>query len=139
MKSSKQRRAELKLERKAKADKRTKGFAKGTGSPRRVPLFGEAAVNTTALAPDNSYDTPEFVLRGTYRDKRFTCKDCGKDEVWTATQQKWWYEIAKGNVWTTATRCRPCRRKDQARKAEARRVHLDGVARKRKRAPDPED
>ena len=83
------------------------------------------------LGHHRSYSDPEFIQRGTYLDLAFTCLDCGKQEVWTATQQKWWYEVAKGNLFTRAARCRPCRRKQQARKAEARRVHLDGVAKKR--------
>ena len=65
-----------------------------------------------------------------YLDKTFTCVDCGLEQVWTATQQKWWYEVAKGDVFTTATRCRACRRRERTRKAEARRVHLEGLARK---------
>ena len=27
---------------------------------------------------------------------RFDASHCGKEEVWTGTQQKWWYEVAKG-------------------------------------------
>jgi len=87
-------------------------------------------VNAAALAPNNSYGAPQFVYRGYYVDIPFRCEDCGKDEVWTATQQKWWYEVAKGFVYSTATRCRNCRRKEQARRTEARRRHLEGVSRK---------
>jgi len=90
-------------------------------------------VDTTALAPNNSYGAPAFVTRGYYVDEPFRCQGCGKDEVWTATQQKWWYEVAKGYAWSTARLCRPCRRAEQARRAEARRVHLEGVARKARR------
>lgn len=89
-------------------------------------------VNTALLAPDNSYGTPDFVALGVYIDRPFTCKKCAKLEVWTGPQQKWWYEVAKGNVWTTATMCRPCRRNEQARKAAARKIHLEGLARKTK-------
>lgn len=87
-------------------------------------------VNESALAPNNSYGAPEFVRRGYYVDLPFRCKACGKEEVWTATRQKWWYEVAKGFVYSTATLCRACRRKEQARRAEARRVSLEGLARK---------
>jgi len=122
MKSAKQKREEIKTKREKKAKKRA--------LKSRVTLvqrLGNAIpVNPAALAPSNSYSPlPLF-----YVDKPFTCKDCGKAEVWTATQQKWWYEVAKGNVESTAIRCRPCRRKEQQRKAEARRVHLEGVATK---------
>jgi hypothetical protein len=89
-------------------------------------------VNTERLKPDNSYDTPEFAKRGYYLDQPFQCQDCGVQEVWTARQQRWWYEIAQGGVWTTANRCRSCRRKERERKAAARKVHLEGLAKKQR-------
>ena len=91
-------------------------------------------VNVAALAPNNSYGVPRFVERGYYTDEPFKCSGCGTNQVWTAWQQKWWYEVAKGYVYSNAKLCRPCRRREQARRAEARRVHLEGVARKRARA-----
>ncbi|BBB99349.1 hypothetical protein ABIF38_005918 [Bradyrhizobium japonicum] len=93
----------------------------------------EVAVDTTRLAPSNSYSTPDFVLRGTYRPEPFVCKDCGVAEVWTPLQQKWWYETAKGDVFTAAVRCRACRTRERARKSAVRRVHLEGLARKKPR------
>ena len=96
-----------------------------------LPL-GAALCNPTLLAPNNSYGT-EYTLRGYYLDKPFTCTDCGKNETWTATQQKWWYEVAKGEVNTTAIRCRECRRRERSRKEEARRIHLEGLANKKQR------
>ncbi len=101
-----------------------------------VPRGGKSAtavVNTALLGSNNSYGFPDYVTRGYYLDKPFICKDCGKPEIWAATQQKWWYESAKGDMWTTATRCRACRRRERERKAEARRVQLEGVARKKAR------
>ena len=68
----------------------------------------------------NSYSTPDFAERGYYIDKPFSCRDCGEPQVWTAEQQKWWYEVAQGNVFSTATRCRACRRQDRTRKEAAR-------------------
>jgi len=94
-------------------------------------LKGQVLVNPTLLRPTNSYSIPDFVEREFYVDKPFQCKDCGKSEIWTASQQKWWYETAKGDVWTTAIRCRSCRRRERIRKADARRIHQQGVARKR--------
>jgi hypothetical protein len=91
-------------------------------------------VNPDNLAPDNSYGTPDFVRRGYYIDMPFNCKSCGVAQVWSETQQKWWYEAAKGDVWSVAVMCRPCRRKEQARRAAAREVHLAGLAAKRKNA-----
>jgi hypothetical protein len=89
-------------------------------------------VNVAQLGPNNSYSTPDFVLRGHYVDRPFVCKSCGAKQVWSGSQQKWWYESAKGDVWTVAVLCKPCRRREQARKAAARQVHLAGLARKGK-------
>ena len=47
-----------------------------------------------------------------YVDRPFVCRDCGESQVWTAKQQKWWYEIAKGHINSVAIRCRPCRKKE---------------------------
>jgi hypothetical protein len=88
-------------------------------------------VNEQALKPYNSYGCPDFVQRGYYEDMPFKCQACGVAQIWTATQQKWWYEVAKGDVYSAPKLCRPCRRKEQARRAEARRVHLEGLARKK--------
>lgn len=44
-----------------------------------------------------------------YRDMPFSCCDCGQAQIWSAAQQKWWYEEAGGSLHATAIRCRPCR------------------------------
>lgn len=90
---------------------------------------GPVPVRPERLAPDGSYSTPDFVRRGTYVDLSFTCVDCGAEQVWRASQQQWWYEVAKGGVWTTATRCRSCRAKERRRRDAAREVHVQGLAR----------
>jgi len=82
------------------------------------------------MAPNNSYGAPDFVRRGYYLDRPFRCAGCGREEIWTAAQQKWWYEVAKGYLYSGAKLCRPCRRREQARRSEARRVHLEGLTRK---------
>lgn len=67
-----------------------------------------------------------------YRDTKFTCKDCGEQEVWTAKQQQLWYEEQGGEIEAIAVRCHACRRKEKLRREEARKIHLEGIARKRK-------
>jgi hypothetical protein len=130
LRSGRQRREEIKLQRASRAARR----AVLEDAARRKQLEARGVlVNVSALAPNNSYGSPKFVQRGYYVDQPFKCKGCGKDEIWTATQQKWWYEVAKGYVYSTAMLCRPCRRKEQARRNEARRVHLEGLARKRRK------
>ena len=105
-------------------------LAKSAAKARAIQLKGQVLVNASNLLPTNSYGAPDFVTRGFYIDMPFSCKACGKAQVWTATQQKWWYEAAKGDVWTIAVLCRPCRLRERDRKAAARKVHLDGLARK---------
>lgn len=56
---------------------------------------------------NNSYSPPPTF----YADKKFVCVDCGCEETWTAPQQKWYYEVAKGSLYATAVRCRACRAK----------------------------
>src|SRR5690606_41915353 len=63
---------------------------------------------------------------------RSVCRDCGTEEVWPAERQKWWYEVAKGNIFTDAVFCRRCREAKKAQKAEARRRSEAGLARKRR-------
>jgi hypothetical protein len=99
-------------------------------------LAGQVVVNPSNLRPTNSYGTPDFVARGYYVDFPFKCKDCGNPEVWSPTQQRWWYEIAKGDVWTVAIRCRPCRQRERVRRASAREIAEAGMARKRNMKPN---
>ena len=77
---------------------------------RRVP----ADISQQNVNP-NPYGPPVLF----YEDLRFTCRDCGSREVWTAEQQKWWYEVAKGKLYSTAARCRPCRRARRPPPSEA--------------------
>jgi hypothetical protein len=64
--------------------------------------------------PNNSYSPKEF-----YEDIPFKCIRCGIDSVWTAREQKWWYEIVKASTYSRPTRCLDCRR---AMHAAAERV-----------------
>src|SRR6185295_3087039 len=92
MKSGKQRRLEIVARRKKLAVKRR---AIATAVELRNTPSRMVPVNEELLAPNNSYGAPAFVTRGYYVDIAFRCVDCGKEEVWTGSQQKWWYEIAK--------------------------------------------
>ncbi len=73
-----------------------------------------------------------------WRDRPFTCKLCGKTEVWTARQQRQWYEEQGGEVEAIAIHCHDCRRELRSRKATARKTHLEGLERKRKSAQRPQ-
>ena len=67
-----------------------------------------------------------------YVDEWFTCKDCGKEELWTAKQQQRWYEVQGGVIESIAIRCHDCRRKEKQRREAARKSHLEGITKKRK-------
>ena len=129
MKSNKQRRTEILAHRRERAEKIVSAQAQ---DPRMLDLpDGESApCNPKLLAPSNSYGVPPFVARGYYIDAAFQCAGCEKQEVWRATQQKWWYEVAKGNVESRAKLCSTCRRIERERRSESRRVHLEGMANK---------
>lgn len=117
MKSNKQRRAEIKEHRLARAvalearlsatDTRTL-LAKG-----RLP--GLELVDKSKLERYQISFCQE--VSDFYLDRSFTCRDCGSREVWTAKQQKWWFETARGSMYSSAVRCRACR--------QARRVALE--------------
>ena len=87
---------------------------------RPTPL-GAIPVSLDRLAPYNSYGAPYFVELGFYKDVPFTCVDCGEPQVWRASQQKWWYEVAKGHVESRAVRCRPCRARERAERGLAKK------------------
>lgn len=129
MKSNKQRRLEIKARR---LHRITRQARVGNARPVDRPA-GTVGVTPARLPPTNSYGVPDFVQRGYYQDQPFRCKDCGVEQVWTAAQQQWWYEVAQGDVWTKAVRCRACRQQERIRKTEARRIHLAGLAAKRQR------
>jgi hypothetical protein len=122
MKSGKQRRAEIKAHRLARA---AAVKLLDCHLPLAVQPSGTVAADPEQLAHNNSYGLPCF-----YADTAFVCRDCGSHEVWTAKQQKWWYEIAKGPISSRAVRCRSCRALERARVVEARRVSQEGMARK---------
>lgn len=90
---------------------------------------GAVLANREALQ-HNQATFPEIAYPLYYADRPFRCRDCGADEVWRATQQKWWYETAKGRIDTMAVRCRNCRRKERERVAVAREQQLAGMTRK---------
>ena len=133
MKSGKQRRLEIRMQRRQKAEKIEASINKLDGQLKLNYMpQGVIEANHAALAHNNTYgELPLF-----YIDKPFDCRDCGSHELWTAKQQKWWYEIAKGNINAIAVRCRSCRKKEQTRKADARTIHLEGILKKQKADKD---
>jgi hypothetical protein len=125
MKSGRQRRAQI-LERRRRLARISKPTSRAPWQePDAVPR-GALPADQAKLAHDNTYGPrPRF-----YADRAFTCADCGKAEVWTAADQKWWYEEAKGKIASQANRCRDCRRKRRLRRSQERRAHVEGLVAK---------
>lgn len=122
MSSSKQKRQKLKLtraERKAELERveLQVGLKKGT-----IIAVDRTKVFSRSVLPE----IPDY-----YRDTLFTCKDCGEQELWTAKQQQRWYEEQGGEIEAIAIRCRACRGKEKLRRELARKIHLEGLARKK--------
>jgi len=141
MKSTKQRRSEIKTHRLERDAKRAARLKQELAEIRARYIdsatdSGAVAISKELLDHHVSYSDPEFLKRGTYLPMHFVCEGCGKHEIWTSHQQKWWYEIAKGDLFSIAKRCRPCRAKERQRKSDARRVHLDGLKAKKRRDDD---
>lgn len=91
MTSGRQRKARLKERRRPNAH-RAEPKARGPGLP--DPPSGAVMADLAQLEHDNTYGPrPLF-----YIHRRFACIDCGSKEVWTAADQKWWYEVAKGSL-----------------------------------------
>jgi hypothetical protein len=75
--------------------------------------------------PNNSYSPPLY-----YGDVSFKCRDCGAECVWTAEQQRLWYEQWGGSVQSTAVRCRACRQRVRREKIEQKK-HMQEMALKK--------
>lgn len=112
-KSGKQRREEIRRKRLERA-KRLQARLERTPAAGVAPSAGVEPADRAVLMQHNNTYAP---LPAFYVDTVFECRDCGAEEVWTAKQQKWWYEVAHGPIDSVAVRCLPCRRR--RRNAEA--------------------
>jgi hypothetical protein len=90
-----------------------------TASPKGMPEEAIAA-DLSKQVPNGSYEPPPQW----YVDKNFVCVECSKEETWTAAQQKWYYEEAKGSLYATAKRCHDCRVKMREAKSLQREQML---------------
>ena len=74
-----------------------------------------AIADRHVLAAHNA--TAYELLPSFYRNLSCTCATCGAPYVWTAKQQKWWYEVALGAIYCGASGCASCRRKRRETRA----------------------
>lgn len=123
--SGKQRRIQIKAARRQKRLRRA--------SPVFAPAGPAVPVDYSKLMSNNSYVSSEFAERGYYVDRAFSCCDCGAEGVWTAEQQRWWYETLRGSQYAFAKRCRACRQRERQRKELARQVSQAGLMKKQAR------
>ena len=65
--------------------------------------------DASQLSHINTYGSlPEY-----YIDQPFSCRRCGKREIWKAKDQKWYYEEAKGHIDAIAVECHSCRKRQK--------------------------
>jgi len=122
MKSGRQGREEILARRRLHARISKRMSVEPWREPDRMPSGAIRAEQAKLLHDRTLGQRPRF-----YADKRFTCVECGTEEVWTAAAQQWWYEEAKGKIATRANRCRACRRTGRLRRSQERRVHVEGM------------
>jgi hypothetical protein len=94
-----------------KQSRRIPRYLRDDPARREAEANRESGIPRDAIPADLSQQAPNNSVsaRLYYRDYEFTCVDCGVKQVWTAEQQKWWYEVAKGSIYSVAKRCRACR------------------------------
>lgn len=61
--------------------------------------------------------TAHYLPHYFYLDEERVCVQCGKSFLFTAHEQKFWYETLKFNFSSTAIRCRSCRRQRRTGRA----------------------
>ena len=123
MKSNKQKRLEIKAKRLRKAKK-----LRELDTTKNVKTLPQSAIaaNHDELKHNNTYSSfPKY-----YVDVPYICRDCGSEEIWTAKQQKYWFEVIKGNINSYAVRCYKCRKKIRDEKAQQKK-HMEEMALKK--------
>jgi len=99
----------------------TKHIHPGCGPSQKELLEAERVLS---LSPDQQKGHPSALmadhsklshintygrLPDSYLDRPFTCRKCGKREIWKAKDQKRYYEEAKGHIEAVAVECHDCR------------------------------
>ena len=108
MNSNKQKRKLLKAKRRQRAEKIRLKISEQL-------VYGRLKADHVKLTHINSYGgLPDY-----YDEIEFRCRDCGIYEIWTASQQKFYFEECKGHTSAIAVNCKSCRNKrKQAIKAQ---------------------
>jgi len=71
----------------------------------------EVPENALPADPDTQNHHGGYSAKFYYQDIHYTCAGCGKPEVWTAQQQKRYFEVQKGNIYNEPKWCHKCHSK----------------------------
>jgi len=75
--------------------------------------------------PDEQVGAEGYAAKFYYFDIHYVCRGCGKRRVWTALQQKRYFEIQKGNIYNQPTWCYKCHSERMKTKAAAQNSPQD--------------
>ena len=91
----------------------------GHDSPKRMPkhfFFGALRVDyDTAQRADISKQHYTVLPRHWYVDATFICSDCGQEFVFTASEQRFWYEDMRFFIDSLPKCCIQCRKSERTR------------------------
>ena len=68
----------------------------------------EIPQNALAANPDAQNHQGGYSAKFYYQDIHYTCAGCGRPGVWTAQQQKKYFEVQKGNIYNEPKWCYKC-------------------------------
>jgi hypothetical protein len=95
----------------------------GNTDPLKMPLHlfhGAVSIDyATAVRADVTKQDYTVCPRHWYIDATFKCRDCDEDFLFSAQEQRFWYEQRRFYVDSQPVRCPECRKKERARKAAA--------------------
>ncbi len=86
-------------------------------------------VNPENLVPTNSWGIPDY-----YEDQTFTCRGCQEKFVFTASEQRAWYEHFKIPIHAGRVRCPDCQ--DEHKDDISLKQHFDEATEQLKSHPD---
>lgn len=72
--------------------------------------------NALAGDPDKQHHSGGYSAKLYYQDIHYICAGCGKPGIWTAQQQKKYFEEQKGNIYNEPKWCYDCHSKRMAAK-----------------------
>ena len=95
----------------------------GDTDPKKMPshLWGDlrSMDYSTAVKADTTKQNFTVCPRHWFIDAVYRCADCATDFLFSAKEQKFWYEDRHFYVDSLPVRCPECRKKERARKRQA--------------------